>query len=639
MTHGSDPGTGPVPRPAPGTAVFAAPVTTAERLADGSLVLRSGIPLQPYGASMAGLFRAAADAHPDRVLVAQRDADGWRKVTYREARGRVDGLAQGLLDRGCTAAAPVMILSGNSAEHLLLTLACYTIGVPAVPVSTAYSLLASDHAALRAMTDLTGPAAVFADDGDAYAAALQAAAGPGAGGAGAGAAVITMSGRAGDRRGIAFGDLAGTPVTGQVSERAAAVGPGTVAKILFTSGSTGRPKGVLNTHRMMCANQQMIRQAWPFLGQEPPVLLDWLPWSHTFGGNHNVNQVIANAGTLWIDDGRPAPGLIERTVRNLADVSPTVYYNVPAGYAALLPFLERDRDLAAAFFARLRLVFFAGAALPQRLWDMIGELAASVGSAAPMTTSWGCTETAPAATAAHFAGGSADCIGVPLPGVEIKLAPAGDRLEIRVRGPNVTPGYAGRPDLTEAAFDSGGFYRTGDAVTMVDEDDPNAGLRFDGRIAEDFKLATGTWVRVGALRPALLSASGGLLQDAVLTGPDAGFIGALGWLSPQRAAQVAGVSAGVPAAGPAALAAHPAVRAAAAGALDRYNAGRTGTSQRIQRLLLLAEPPSLADGEITDKGYVNQRAVLLRRAGLVAALHAAEPPPEVICWPGGPLAG
>ena len=297
---------------------------------------------------------------------------------------------------------------------------------------------------------------------------------------------------------------------------------------------------------MMCANQQMIRQTWPFLTGEPPVLLDWLPWSHTFGGNHNVNQVIANAGTLWIDDGRPAPGMIERTVRNLADVSPTVYYNVPAGYAALLPFLERDRDLAVAFFARLRLVFFAGAALPQRLWDAIGELAASVGSAAPMTTSWGATETAPAATSAHFAGGRADCIGVPLPGVDVKLAPVGDRLEIRVRGPNVTPGYAGRPDLTEAAFDSGGFYRTGDAVTLVDPGDPNAGLRFDGRIAEDFKLATGTWVRVGTLRPALLSASGGLLQDAVLAGQDAGFIGALGWLSPQRAVQVAGAVAAPP---------------------------------------------------------------------------------------------
>lgn len=637
----------------PAHAIFADPVTTAERLGDGSVILRSGIPLAPYSGSMAGLFRAAATAHPDRVLVTQRDAGGWRKVTYAAARRRVDGLAQGLLERCGPAAGPVMILSGNSVEHLMLTLACYTIGVPAVPVSTAYSLLASDHSTLRAMTDLVAPAVIFADDGDAYAAALRAAGGTGASAeAGPGPAVVTMSGRAGHRSVTAFGELAGTAVTSRLADRAAAVGPGTIAKILFTSGSTGQPKGVLNTHQMMCANQQMIRQTWPFLTGEPPVLLDWLPWSHTFGGNHNVNQVIANAGTLWIDDGRPAPGMIERTVRNLADVSPTVYYNVPAGYAALLPFLERDRDLAAAFFARLRLVFFAGAALPQRLWDAIGELAASVGSAAPMTTSWGATETAPAATSAHFAGGRADCIGVPLPGVDVKLAPVGDRLEIRVRGPNVTPGYAGRPDLTEAAFDSGGFYRTGDAVTLVDPGDPNAGLRFDGRIAEDFKLATGTWVRVGTLRPALLSASGGLLQDAVLAGQDAGFIGALGWLSPQRAVQVAGAGSGASAtdpaaaaagpaaltADPAALVADPAVRAEAARALDRYNADRTGTSQQIRRLILLAEPPSLADGEITDKSYLNQRAVLRRRAGLVAALYAGEPPPEVICWPGEPPA-
>jgi feruloyl-CoA synthase len=663
----------------PGGAIFADPVTTSERLGDGSVILRSGIPLAPYAGSMAGLFRAAAAAHPDRVLVAQRDAGGWRKVTYAAARRQVDGLAQGLLDRCGTAARPVMILSGNSVEHLLLTLACYTAGLPAVPVSTAYSLLASDHSTLRAMADLVGPAVVFADDGDAYGAALRAAGGTGSGagggagsGAGAGPAVVTLSGRAGHRGVTAFGELAGTAVTSRLAERADAVGPGTIAKILFTSGSTGRPKGVLTTHQMMCANQQMIRQAWPFLTHEPPVLLDWLPWSHTFGGSHNVNQVIANAGTLWIDDGRPAPGMIERTVRNLADVSPTVYYNVPAGYAALLPFLERDRDLAAAFFARLRLVFFAGAALPQRLWDAIGELAASVGSAAPMTTSWGATETAPAATSAHFASGRADCIGVPLPGVDVKLAPAGDRLEIRVRGPNVTPGYAGRPDLTEAAFDADGFYRTGDAVALVDSGDPNAGLRFDGRIAEDFKLATGTWVRVAALRTALLSAGGGLLQDAVLAGRDAGFIGALCWLSPQRAAQVAGAGDGASAgpaavaagpaavaaspaavaaspaavaagpaalaADPAALAADPAVRAEAARALDRYNAGRTGTSQQIRRLILLAEPPSLADGEITDKNYVNQRAVLRRRAGLVAALYAADPPPEVICWPGEPSA-
>jgi feruloyl-CoA synthase len=638
----------------PGGAIFADPVTTSERLGDGSVILRSGIPLEPYAGSMAGLFRAAAAAHPDRVLVAQRDGGGWRKVTYAAARRQVDGLAQGLLDRCGEAARPVMILSGNSVEHLLLTLACYTAGLPAVPVSTAYSLLASDHSTLRAMADLVAPAVVFADDGEAYEAALRAAGGTDSGagaraGAGAGPAVVTMSGRAGDRGVTAFGELAGTAVTSRLAERADAVGPRTVAKILFTSGSTGQPKGVLNTHQMMCANQQMIRQTWPFLTREPPVLLDWLPWSHTFGGNHNVNQVIANAGTLWIDDGRPAPGMIERTVRNLADVSPTVYYNVPAGYAALLPFLERDRDLAAAFFARLRLVFFAGAALPQRLWDAIGELAASVGSAAPMTTSWGATETAPAATSAHFASGRADCIGVPLPGVDVKLAPAGDRLEIRVRGPNVAPGYTGRPDLTAAAFDADGFYRTGDAVTLVDSGNPNAGLRFDGRIAEDFKLATGTWVRVGTLRTALLSAGGGLLQDAVLTGQDAGFIGALCWLSPQRAAQVVGAGGGAfpaglaagpaaLAAGPAALVADPAVRAEAARTLDRYNAGRTGTSRQIRRLILLAEPPSLADGEITDKSYLNQRAVLRRRAGLVAALYAGEPPAEVICWPGEPSA-
>jgi feruloyl-CoA synthase len=648
----------------PGRAIFAAPVTTSEQLGDGSVILRSGIPLAPYAGSMAGLFRAAAAAHPDRVLVAQRDAGGWRKVTYAAARRQVDGLAQGLLDRCGTAARPVMILSGNSVEHLLLTLACYTAGLPAVPVSTAYSLLASDHSTLRAMADLVGPAVVFADDAAAYGAALRAVGRTGSG-AGDGPAVVTMSGRAGHRDATAFGELAGTAVTGRLADRADAVGPGTIAKILFTSGSTGQPKGVLTTHQMMCANQQMIRQTWPFLTREPPVLLDWLPWSHTFGGSHNVNQVIANAGTLWIDDGRPAPGMIERTVRNLADVSPTVYYNVPAGYAALLPFLERDRELAERFFARLRLVFFAGAALPQRLWDAIGELAASVGSAAPMTTSWGTTETAPAATSAHFASGRADCIGVPLPGVDVKLAPAGDRMEIRVRGPNVTPGYAGRPDLTGAAFDADGFYRTGDAVALVDARDPNAGLRFDGRIAEDFKLATGTWVRVGAVRTALLSAGGGLLQDAVLTGQDAGFIGALCWLSPQRAAQVAGAGGGASAAamaagaapaalpagpaampaGPAALAAGPAalvadlaVRAEAARALDRYNAGHAATSRQIRRLILLAEPPSLADGEITDKSYLNQRAVLRRRAGLVATLHAAEPPAEVICWPGEPSA-
>jgi feruloyl-CoA synthase len=400
----------------------------------------------------------------------------------------------------------------------------------------------------------------------------------------------------------------------------------TVVKILFTSGSTGHPKGVLTTNRMLCANQQMMRQVWPFLAEEPPVLLDWLPWSHTFGGSHNLDMVLANGGSLWIDDGRPAPGLLERTLRNLRDVSPTIYFNVPAGYGALVPALEQDLELAERFFARLRLVFFAAAALPQRLWDRIEQLAARFGGRAQMTTSWGATETAPAATSAHFTSDRSDCIGVPLPGVELKLNPVGGKLEIRVKGPNVTPGYQRRPDLTAAAFDDEGYYRTGDAARLIDEATPESGLRFDGRIAEDFKLSTGTWVSVGTLRPALLSAAEGLLQDAVLAGHDADYVAALGWLNLAHARRLADAGDEADAQ---ALARDPAVRNALSTALGRLNHG-AGSSQQIARLLLAEQPPSLDAGEITDKGYINQRATLERRRILVERVLADPPHPDLI---------
>ncbi|TDD81544.1 feruloyl-CoA synthase [Actinomadura darangshiensis] len=572
--------------------LFASPRTLAERRADGSIVLASALPLGPYAASMAGLFRGAAGAHPDRVLVADRDGEDWRRVTYGEARRLVDGLAQALLDHGASGR-PVMILSGNSVEHLLLTLACYTIGSPAVPVSTAYSLLDPDHVKLRDMAALTRPAVVFADDADAYASALDVAGG------------TSLAGR------DAFQEWART-APAEVDEHYARVGEDTIAKILFTSGSTGRPKGVLNTHRMLCANQRMLRRIWPFLAEEPPVLLDWLPWSHTFGGNHNAGLAIANGGSLYVDDGRPGPDLVRRTVRNLADVRPTVYFNVPAGYASLLPHLEADAEFAAAFFSRMRYVFFAAAALPQQVWDGIAKVAASAGSPAPMTTSWGATETAPGATSAYFASGRSDCIGVPLPGVSIKLAPVGPKLEIRVKGPSVTPGYLDDPERTWEAFDEEGYYRTGDAVRMVDDADPDKGLVFDGRISEDFKLASGTWVSVGTLRSALLGACGGLVTDAVLTGHDSAAIGAMVWLNPARAAACADV------------------RAALGEALRRLNGGATGASRRIVRLLVLDDPASLAHGEITDKGYVNQRAVLDHRAHLVELLQAEPVSPEVV---------
>ncbi|MWA03255.1 AMP-binding protein [Actinomadura sp. LD22] len=582
--------------------LFATPDTRAERHPGGSIVLESGLPLGPVAGNMAVPFREGVLAHPDRLLVAERDGAAWRRVTWGEAGRLVDGLAQALIDRDA-AGRPVMILSGNSVEHLLLTLACFTVGSPAVPVSTAYSLLDPAFTKLRAMTALVKPAVMFADDPPAYAGALEV----------VGAQAI--SGRDELHR------WARTTPTSAVAERAASVGPDTIAKILFTSGSTGLPKGVVNTHLMLCSNQAMLRRIWPFLADEPPVMLDWLPWSHTFGGNHNLGLAIANGGSLYIDDGRPGPDAVKRTVANLAEVRPTVYFNVPAGYASLLPHLDGDREFAEAFFSRMRFVFFAAAALPQQVWDGIGKVAASVGAQAVMTTSWGATETAPAATSAYYASGRSDCIGVPLPGVSIKLAPVGPKLEIRVKGPSVTPGYYENPEKTREAFDEEGYYRTGDAVRPVDEDDPGRGLVFDGRINEDFKLSSGTWVSVGTLRPALLSACDGLVADAVLTGQDRDCVGALVWLNQAKARTLAG--GGTPAEA-------AAVRDALAGALRRLNGDGAGSSRRIARILILEEAASLAHGEITDKGYINQRAVLDRRAELVELLHADPADPAVI---------
>jgi feruloyl-CoA synthase len=425
--------------------------------------------------------------------------------------------------------------------------------------------------------------------------------------------------RAGDIPGsIAPGDLAADP-TAAVDDRCARLRPDAIAKILFTSGSTGTPKGVLTTHEMLAANQQQMRQVWPFLHDEPPVLLDWLPWSHTFGGNHNLNMVLTNGGSLWIDDGRPDPALIERTVRNLADVRPTLYFNVPAGYAALVPHLRRDPGAAKAFFSRLRLGFFAAAALPQQLWDQLAILAAEHGSTMRMTTSWGMTETSPAATSAHFPITRSDCLGVPLPGVELALVPVGEKIELRVRGPNVTPGYHRRPDLTNAAFDEHGYLRTGDAVAMIAPDDPAAGLVYCGRIAEDFKLSTGTFVSVGTLRPRLLSASAGLLTDAVICGENSDEVTALVWLHPDHAHRCD--VDGVP---------HEDLRADLAAALRRLADDGVGSSQRVERVALLVEPAKLDAGEITDKGYVNQRAVRDRRADRVALLTTNPCPPQVV---------
>ena len=591
--------------------VFSTPHVTAERRSDGTLLLGSGEPLGDYAVSVAHLFRSGSEAHPERTLAAQRDGEGWAALTWGEARARADAIAQALLDHGLGPERPLMVLSANSLEHLLMTLACHTAGVPVVPVSTAYSLMSRDHVRIRQIARLVRPGMVFADDGDAYGPALAA--------AHVGLRVVARGSAAGA---LTLEELLATSPGPAVEAAVASLGPDAIAKILFTSGSTGHPKGVINTHRMLCSNQQALGQIWPFLRSEPPVLVDWLPWSHTFGGNHNLNQVLAFGGTLYIDDGKPAPQLFERTIAALREIPPTVYYNVPAGYALLTPRLESDPELATAFFSRLRFMFYAAAALPQDLWQRLRALADAVADHdIPLTASWGTTETAPAATSAHYRSAPCGCIGVPLPEVTLKLLPHEDSYEIRLSGPNVTPGYHADPDATAAAFDDEGFYRTGDAVRMVDEARPEAGLMFAGRLAEDFKLTTGTWVHVGALRTALVS-SARVLTDAVIAGHDRDFAAALAWVNQAEASAVCRTDGPVPLD-------HPVLCSHLARALGKLNAGQ-GSAGRVERLLLLADPPDIDAGEITDKGYINQRRVLAQRAEQVARLYETPCPADVV---------
>jgi feruloyl-CoA synthase len=457
----------------------------------GSLLLRSAKPLGRYPRTVLDSMRAWARADPDRVLVAERRGSGeWRICRYGGAIAAAESIGQALLDRGLGPARPLLVLSGNSVDHLMMTLGAMSAGIPVAPVSAAYSLQSHDHTRIRQIAALTEPGAVFADDAEQFAAALDAVVASVPAGR-AHCSVVVGTGR---RDGAGeLSDLLATPPGPALAAASAAVEPDDVAKILFTSGPAGAPKGVLNTHRMLAASQQMIRQVWPFLAAEPPVIVDWLPWSRTFGGNHNLNMVLTCGGTLYIDAGRPAPALFGQTVQNLADVPPTVYFNVPAGYARLVPALAADPEFAARFFGRLRLMFNTVAALPAALRDRLAELAVqATGHPVPVTGSWGATEAGPAVTAAHFPFTDARCIGVPLPGAEVKLVPAGEPYEIRVKGPTVTPGYFGRPDLTAAAFDAEGFYRSGDAAGLADPDDPNAGLVFRGRLAADSRLASGT---------------------------------------------------------------------------------------------------------------------------------------------------
>ncbi len=567
------------------------------------------------------MLRRWAAERPDRTFLAERAGADWRLLSYADALSGAESIGQSLLDRGLGPERPLLILSGNSIDHALMALGALLAGVPVAPVSPAYSLMSRDYGKLRQILRLVNPGLVFAAPAAPFVPALKAL-------DLAGTEVAGSGPMPGDAAVTPFSELAGATPGAALARAESAVGPDTVAKILFTSGSTGLPKGVINTQRMLCANQQMLEQCWPFVKRTPPVLVDWLPWNHTFGGNHNFNLVLKQGGTLWIDGGKPAPGQIEQTLENLREISPSIYFNVPAGYAQLVPCLERESELRDRFFRELQVIFYAAAALPEDLWKRIAELSVQArGEPVLLASGWGSTETAPLSTSVHFPTTSAACIGLPPPGVELKLVPSGPKTELRVRGPHVTPGYLGRDDLSAQAFDEDGFYRIGDAGRLADPQDPARGLVFDGRVAEDFKLSSGTWVRTGALRVQVLAAASPVLQDALVTGHDRDWVGLLAWPNLGACESLLGDAAPRDTAE---LFREGEIIERVRKGLERHNAENPGSSTRICRVILMVEPADIDANEITDKGYVNQQAALARRAALVRRLYTDPPDADVL---------
>ena len=589
---------------------------------NGTVYVRAEQELQPYPRRMTDRLVHWAQTDPGRVFMARRAhlADGstgdWIKVTYGQALDTARRIGQALLDRGLSAERPVAILSENALEHALLALGCLYAGVPHCSVSPAYSTVSQDYDKLRHVLQTITPGMVFAADAKRYGRAIAKAVPETI-------EVVLGEGTVEGRKTTAWTDLIATEATDAVEAAMHATGPDTITKFLFTSGSTKLPKAVINTHGMWCANQQQMLQSMPVLGEEPPVLVDWLPWNHTFGGNHNVGLTIFHGGTLYIDDGKPTPAGIAETLRNLREIAPTVYFNVPTGFEQIAHAMKADAVLREKLLSRVRMFFYAGAALAQPVWDLLHEVQeAHCGERIVMGTGLGMTESSPFAVFITSPEVKSGYLGLPTPGMELKLVPNEGKTEIRYKGPNVTPGYWRAPEETAGHFDDEGFFCTGDAVLWIDPQDPHKGLKFDGRIAEDFKLATGTFVSVGPLRAKIIAAGAPYVQDAVITGLNRNEVGALVFPT-GKVRQLAGLpeSASLKEV----LESAP-VQAHFQKVVDELAAQATGSANRVARLHLMDEPPSIDKGEVTDKGSINQRAVLKHRDALVQAFHDGELP-------------
>ena len=602
------------------SARFAEPQVRVSRRGDGTLLVDSPIALEALERCIGVYLEKWAALTPDRAFLQQRNAQGqWEQLTYGQALHQVYQLGTWLLKQDVGPDRPVVVLSDNSIDHALIMLACMHIGVPYSAISSAYSLVSKDHAKLKCLISRLEPGVIYAADAEKFGKALDAIRDLHTG--------ILVTGVAHEGT-LNFASLLQEADTALVGAAYSRVDGDTVAKILFTSGSTSEPKGVINTQRMLCASQQGKAQLWPFLQETPPVMLDWLPWNHTFGGNHNFNLILVHGGTLYIDGGRPVPGLFDISLANLREVKPTLYLNVPRGFDMLVPALGSDAGLRKAFFSRLQVLFYAAAALPQHLWEALVELSEQeLGHALPMVTAWGSTETSPLATDCHFQAQRSGVIGLPIPGVTLKLVPNGDKLEVRVKGPVVTPGYHKQPELNVKAFDDEGYYMIGDAVRFFDVDRPELGLVFDGRVSEDFKLGTGTWVSVGMLRLKVIEKLAPLAQDVVVAGHDRDGICVL--IVPNVAACRQLCSAPDDTA-LAELLRHEAIRNHVHSGLAALRNIGGGSSTFAQRAMLMHEPMSVDAGEITDKAYINQSAVLKNRAALVERLYATTPDDDVI---------
>lgn len=581
--------------------------------------------LAPHATRMTDRLLHWAEHAPERTFMARRKKlpDGsrgdWEHISYAQALARAKSIGQALVNRGLSVDRPVAILSENDLEHAMISLGCMMAGVPFCPVSAAYSTISQDYEKLRHVLNTITPGMVYAADAQRYGRAIMQAVDPGI-------EVVLGDGQLEGRESLSYAELISTPEQASLNAAFDATGPDTIVKFLFTSGSTKSPKGVINTHSMWCANQQQMRQSMPLLTEEPPVLVDWLPWNHTFGGNHNFGLTLYNGGTLYIDDGKPVPALIGETLRNLRDIAPTVYFNVPTGFEAIAQALKSDSVLRKNLFSRLKMCFYAGAALAQPIWDSLhASQEAEIGERIVMTTGLGMTESGPFGLFVTNPNVKAGDLGVPTPGMEIKLVPSGDKMEVRYKGPNITQGYWRAPKETAEHYDEEGFFMTGDAVKWIDEHDIHQGLKFDGRIAEDFKLATGTFVSVGPLRGKIIAAGAPYIQDAVITGLNLKEVGAM--IFPTQAVRQLAGPAGLAADAPMAtvLASEP-VRAHFQQVFDHLAEVSTGSANRIARAVLLADPPSIDKGEVTDKGSINQRAVLKHREALVNALHDGSAP-------------